>query len=191
MKEERKVKVKKKKTKEKKESDEEVDIVFEDPTVIDEYEEKQEDETKPKHNALTESRIVDMRINIVQDVMEVAGVPHHIALSLLSKFNWDKHELLSKFAENPDLVLSESGLTISNTEQKKKFELPNELDCSVCFDITVEFTHLPACGHIFCNLCWKENLVLQIKEGNTINITCMSNGCKELVPDFFIKKIGR
>jgi len=64
-----------------------------------------------------------------------------------------------------------------------------EIECTICFDLTSEYSILEECGHYFCNICWRENLHVQIGEGRTIDIHCMHQGCKTLVPDHIIKRI--
>jgi len=42
---------------------------------------------------------------------------------------------------------------------------------------------------VFCNDCWRDNLTLQITEGQTLDIKCMFQSCTEVVPDEFVQKL--
>jgi len=125
--------------------------------------------------------------SLVKDVMEFMGVEQHVALALLSKYRWDKQELLSAYFENPERVLSEAGISLKSDNSNANTD--TEIECTICFDLTNEFTVLSSCGHVFCNQCWQENLSIQIKDGKTIDIHCMNQGCKELVPEHIVQKV--
>jgi hypothetical protein len=98
--------------------------------------------------------------------------------SQLSKYHIDRVRQMSNVDIRSNSNTSES--TNSNETDK-----PKALECSICFEEVGEgqFTGLDACRHYFCNDCWKTNLTdVQIKEGHTLDITCMHMNCKSLVP---------
>ncbi len=78
-----------------------------------------------------------------------------------------------------------SNSNTSESTNSNETDKPKTLECSICFEEVGEgqFTGLDACRHYFCNDCWKTNLAdVQIKEGHTLDITCMHMNCKSLVP---------
>lgn len=78
-----------------------------------------------------------------------------------------------------------SNSNTSDSTNSNETEKPKTLECTICFEEVGEgqFTGLDACRHYFCNDCWKMNLTdVQIREGHTLDITCMHMNCKNLVP---------
>jgi len=121
-----------------------------------------------------------------------------VAQDLLNKANWDQDKLLSEYFSDTEAFLKQHALdekTISSSSDKLSTdtmeEVEEEITCSICFDDfpPAETTKLDECKHLFCNDCWGENLAFQISTGHTIDITCMSQGCTELVPSHVVQKL--
>lgn len=77
----------------------------------------------------------------------------------------------------------------SATPTPSLIERPKEIECSICYCDSEDYSRLDACGHEFCNDCWRGNLETQITDGKTFDITCMHNGCKELVPEWVVEAL--
>eukprot|EP01102_Stenamoeba_stenopodia_P022241 TRINITY_DN919_c0_g2_i2.p1 TRINITY_DN919_c0_g2~~TRINITY_DN919_c0_g2_i2.p1 ORF type:complete len:658 (+),score=162.13 TRINITY_DN919_c0_g2_i2:115-2088(+) len=141
-----------------------------------------------KAQALTSSGIMEARANTVQEICEFLCIEPHDAQILLQHFKWDKSELLERYSANPEKVCRDAGLKQQSKSNKPKV---TSITCSICDEDVNEaqgFTAL-ACDHYFCNNCWKDNLAIQIKDGKSIEITCMHIGCSTLVPDYVVKKL--
>lgn len=141
-----------------------------------------------KAQALTSSGIMEARANTVQEVCEFLCLEPHDAQVLLQHFKWDKNELLERYSSNPEKVCKDAGLKLHSTSNKPKV---TSITCSICDEDVTEaqgFTAL-SCDHYFCNNCWKENLSILIKDGRSIEITCMHVGCSTLAPDYIVKKL--
>eukprot|EP01129_Flabellula_baltica_P013969 TRINITY_DN6595_c0_g1_i1.p1 TRINITY_DN6595_c0_g1~~TRINITY_DN6595_c0_g1_i1.p1 ORF type:complete len:672 (-),score=129.74 TRINITY_DN6595_c0_g1_i1:2-1984(-) len=152
----------------------------------------EEEPKKRQNNALTQSDVVNMRIDYVMIVSECLGIPNHVSQGLLSFYKWDKQELLDAYFENPDQVLSLAGIdpsALENETSSEEHHVPEQIECTVCFEETDQFTALDKCHHYFCNDCWGDNLNIQIREGRTVDITCMHQGCTELVPDYIVRDL--
>jgi len=157
------------------------------------------------------SGIHDLRDQQIGEVAEILEIELHVAQALLAHFKWDKDKLLSDYCNDPAKVFETIKMPLPSepVSSKKYFfftapspsltrycrrestiEKPESIECSICFD-DVEapnFTGLDECQHYFCNGCWKMNLEdVQIKEGHTIDITCMHQGCKNLIPAKIVK----
>ena len=75
--------------------------------------------------------------------------------------------------------------------KKKKNGAASPITCTICFDDVDpgSYTALEGCSHSFCNDCWRANLEMQIKDGHTFDIECMSKGCLELVPSSVVEYV--
>lgn len=163
---------------------------------------------RSSHRSVDHSGIMKIREGHVKAVVEVLGVTHTQAQALLAAYSWDKEKLVEEFFESPEKACkyaklpypmpssssSTSGTTSTKTSDgsekaSKPVELPEEIECSICFCDSSEYTLMDACGHVFCNDCWKGNLEMQIKEGHTFDIRCMEKGCPELVPEWVVEAL--
>jgi hypothetical protein len=163
---------------------------------------------RSSHRAMDHNGIMHLRQSHVQSIVECLNVTHTQAQALLAAYAWDKEKVLELFIENPELVCqkakipfplgSESssgsatggkGKNESSSTPTVPAEPPAEIECSICFCDSEDYTRLDGCGHAFCNDCWKGNLEMSIKEGHTFDIHCMHKGCPEYVPDFVVESL--
>lgn len=166
---------------------------------------------RSSHRSVDHSGIMNMRNAHVKSIMEFLGVTNAQAQSLLAAYRWDKEKLMEEFVENPEQacnkaklkypLLANSGENSSgngNSSENSSSatptpatakERPTEIECSICFCDSEEYSQMDSCGHEFCNDCWRGNLETQIRDGKTFDITCMHNGCKELVPEWMVEAL--
>jgi len=53
-----------------------------------------------------------------------------------------------------------------------------ELACAACLcDVSAEVATRMACGHAFCDECWRQHLGVQIREGRSRRLVCMGVRC--------------
>jgi len=53
-----------------------------------------------------------------------------------------------------------------------------ELACAACLcDVAAEVATRMACGHAFCDECWRQHLGVQIREGRSRRLVCMGVRC--------------
>lgn len=170
---------------------------------------------RSSHRSVDHSGIMNMRSQHVTSVVEFLGVSHTNAQALLAAYRWDKERLLEEYVESAEKacqkaklrypltghgggtandssssITTTAGDSSSSTDAKPKaYEPPEEIECTICYCDSSEYTRLDVCGHEFCNDCWKGNLEIQVKDGKTFEIHCMHKGCPELVPDFVVEAL--
>nr|CAD1837294.1 unnamed protein product [Ananas comosus var. bracteatus] len=60
--------------------------------------------------------------------------------------------------------------------------------CAVCFEkIPSSGVTEMGCGHFYCNGCWTEYFIIQIKEGQSRHITCMTPTCKAICDEDVVR----
>lgn len=168
---------------------------------------------RSSHRSADQSGIMNIRNAHVTAVVEFLGVTNPQAQALLAAYRWDKEKLLEEYVESPEkaclkaklkfpLISGSSEISSGNgtstensssatpTPQPTKAEdKPKEIECSICYCDSEEYTRMESCGHEFCNDCWRGNLETQIKDGRTFDISCMHSGCKELVPEWIVEAL--
>ena len=154
---------------------------------------------RSSHRSVDHSGIMNMRQQHVQAVVEFLGVTHTQAQALLAAYSWDKEKLVEEFiecaekackkAKLPYPLPGKDAITATTTSSAPAAEAPAEIECSICYCDSDQYTRLDACGHAFCNDCWRGNLEMSIKEGHTFDIHCMHKGCPEFVPDFVVEAL--
>lgn len=180
------------------EMDDEDDEQMQDDGEEDEYDEdndkdyqdwdavEEEEDTKPK--SLSTSGIFQAREAKITKVKDILGVPSHIAQALLQHFQWDEEKFLMRFLENPAGIYKEAKLEAPK-EQKDGANNVGQIECSVCFEDDQDEITALGCNHYFCNDCWKTHIQVALKEGRSLDITCMQHKCKELMPDYIVRKV--
>jgi ariadne-1 len=174
----------------------EVDAIWEDQLKQEAIEAKVEKASKDSR-ALTKSGIHKLRSGLITNVSEIMEIKPHVAQNLLHKVNWDKSKLLTEYFNDPEEFLKKENLDkdsislLTNSEKLDEPPIDEEICCSICFDdyAPTQMTTIEACGHMFCNVCWCDNLSLQISTGHTLDITCMNQGCTELVPAHIVQSL--
>lgn len=82
----------------------------------------------------------------------------------------------------------------SSDKSKKKKKLVSDLTCGICAEDTSSSNSSDemlrvACGHKFCQSCWRTYLTMKIEEGDVHNIFCPAFECMHLVPLVVIEKL--
>lgn len=148
--------------------------------------EEEEQVAKPK--SLSASGIFQAREAKINKVKDILGVPPHIAQALLQHFQWDEEKFLMRFLENPAAIYKEAKLEAPK-ERKDGASSVGNIVCSVCFEDNQDEITALACNHYFCNDCWRTHIEVAIKEGRSLDICCMHHKCKELMPDYIVRKV--
>lgn len=156
---------------------------------------------RSSHRSVDHSGIMNIRQQHVNAVTEFLQITATQAQALLAAFNWDREKLVEEFVESPERACAKAKLPFPlpsnpSASPAKSVEKatpaedpPAEIECSICFCDSDQYTRLEACGHEFCNDCWKGNLEMSIKEGKTFDIHCMQKGCPEFVPEYVVQAL--
>ncbi|XP_003742411.1 potential E3 ubiquitin-protein ligase ariadne-2 [Galendromus occidentalis] len=115
-------------------------------------------------------------------ILQEAGV----ARMLLHHFQWNCQEVVERYKKNPAQTLALArirSITVSPDNNNAHF-------CQTCFQNlrSGEFRSLD-CGHQFCADCWTAFLEVQIGQGRSTEIACMSQGCDILAPMEFVLQL--
>ncbi|OAY76225.1 putative E3 ubiquitin-protein ligase ARI2, partial [Ananas comosus] len=124
-------------------------------------------------------------------VMDLLSLSEGNARTLLIHYRWDVErifELLDRKGKH--WLFSEAGITIA--EKPKHYALSTSsagpVTCAVCFEkIPSSGVTEMGCGHFYCNGCWTEYFIIQIKEGQSRHITCMTPTCKAICDEDVVR----
>jgi ariadne-1 len=147
-----------------------------------------EEETQVKPKSLSASGIFQARETKINKVRDILGVPAHIAQALLQHYQWDEEKFLMRFLENPVAIYKEAKVEAPK-EQKDGASKMENIACSVCFEDDQDEITALACNHYFCNDCWRTHIEVALREGRSLDISCMQHKCKVLMPDYIVRKI--
>lgn len=152
------------------------------------------------HDAvMTPGTLATEHAEVLQQVVEVLGLPEMLARALLAHFKFDKAKLMEQYVDKPEATLAAIGWTEAppapgpgavpaTPAGSGGLEL-----CEVCLAENVarlDTTALP-CGHRYCNVCWTSYLASKIVEGVT-SVNCMwdgPGGCKQAVPEAVVRRL--
>eukprot|EP01080_Neovahlkampfia_damariscottae_P001292 gene1292-11376_t len=122
-------------------------------------------------------------VNMVQESTETTKEE---TKNLLDFYHWNSEKLLNDFFEmGKKKILQKAKLTIKLEEEELKNE--EEFTCDSCFE---DFTDLSQttknsqCGHRFCNTCWKNYLIVKIKDLSR-KYNCMGYKCPAILSEEF------
>jgi len=109
---------------------------------------------------------------------------------LLRSYGWKQEKLTSKYLENPEAVLEELGILLDTYDGENETKLNGSGDCLVCMEAYPADARLALiCGHSICKTYWNSYLSMKITDGEVYKLSCLSNGCRRLVPDEVVKKL--
>jgi len=127
------------------------------------------------YECLTVASVEKIFNESIETVKEKLGVSHARAKQILHSNKWDIEEILSKYSPVARRSPSLSPTSSSNSTQF----------CGVCASNLVEsdFALPKGCRHKFCKGCWQLHFEIQIQQGVSTTMGCMSPGCDILVEE--------
>ncbi|KAG9124998.1 hypothetical protein FRC07_009404 [Ceratobasidium sp. 392] len=124
----------------------------------------------------------------------IFGLDLPTAMMFLRYMNWNKEQAIEKFVEDQQGMLRKAGIVPSPdsaSSSKPKSSKSEPFMCPVCCDEQPEKVLSLACGHQFCSECWTQYLEGKIRGEGEVQLACMAEKCKVLVPDAFVfEQIG-
>lgn len=158
---------------------------------------RQSDSEDYEYEVLETDDVVEHMREIIRDVNTVVQIPDTMTRILLNHFRWDKEKLIDQYFGDQDQekffreahVVNPFNKPMASTsgaqaKPKSKRTGANE-ECEICFcqHPPTAMTGL-ACGHRFCELCWRYYLTTKImEEGQGQSIACAAHACDILVDD--------
>lgn len=116
----------------------------------------------------------------ISSVSTVLSIPKESASLLLRHYKWSVSILNDEWFSDEERVRKAVGLL-----QKPIVEYPNggKVTCGICFDkFLIQKISSAACGHPFCNSCWKEYMISSIDDGpGCLMLQCPEPTCNAAV----------
>ncbi|KAG8738627.1 hypothetical protein FRC12_016680, partial [Ceratobasidium sp. 428] len=124
----------------------------------------------------------------------IFGLDLPTATMFLRYMSWNKEQAIEKFMEDQQAMLRKAGIVPaagSTSSSKPKSNKSGPFVCPICCDEEPENVLALACGHRFCSECWTQYLEGKIRGEGEVQLACMADKCKLLVPDAFVyEQIG-
>ncbi|KAJ1495026.1 hypothetical protein T484DRAFT_2273029 [Baffinella frigidus] len=159
---------------------------------LDRFEEEDGDVLVSSHllkdpfTALTADSIAKEQRKNIEAVMDLTELPPQTSRQLLQQMRWNYEKLAELYFEDPEALLSKAGAVVRENAVRELSgsavclaNSQEERMCSLCCDTfegceaNASMTALEACGHLFCNDCWRRHLKIQIEdEGQAAKIHC-------------------
>ncbi|ODQ67975.1 IBR domain-containing protein [Nadsonia fulvescens var. elongata DSM 6958] len=140
------------------------------------------------HKALTKTDLFDICQSLIDDAHSILSLPKDTIATLLQTFNWRRDNLIERYMEDPDKVLSTSGVIDKPTTFQ--FETAESgYMCYICCEDTpnMELLRL-GCNHRACRSCFKYYTEQKInEEGTSKDLRCPNENCTFVIPDSAIK----
>ncbi|QRW08394.1 RING finger protein [Ceratobasidium sp. AG-Ba] len=120
----------------------------------------------------------------------IFGLELPTAMMFLRYMNWNKEQAIERFMEDQQTMLGKAGIIppepTRNSSKAKSVSKSEPLMCPVCCDDSPEKMLSLACGHEFCSECWTQYLEGKIRGEGEVQLACMAEKCRVLVPDAFV-----
>ncbi|XP_057308532.1 E3 ubiquitin-protein ligase arih1-like isoform X2 [Hydractinia symbiolongicarpus] len=148
---------------------------------------------------LTPESIVTTMRKCIDEVNSVFEIPCATARILLTHFKWDKEKLLERYySSDQDTLFKEAHVISPHKNQQSSartsrsgIRIHPKLECEICLcPVPAKMLTGLECGHVFCQFCWNEYLMMKILSENTgQHIFCPASKCDILVDENFVLKV--
>ncbi|VVC37293.1 Zinc finger, RING/FYVE/PHD-type,IBR domain [Cinara cedri] len=172
--------------------DEDMDYSDQDQDDYEDYYNAERDVKSPPYcpdpeyfpvQCLTVDEVEKFLNELVEQLCNSIHVTPSMSKVLLYENKWAVQEVLWKFEEDADKLFIASRMkTLQPVSKKKKIE---EFICAVCVAPVAKdlgITSL-ACGHCYCDNCWRCHFESKISQGVSTELSCMALNCDLLVPE--------
>lgn len=129
---------------------------------------------------IDKNELVKESNKLVDEVIDVLGISRPAAATLLRHTKWNKEKLIEKYMENSEKLCNEAGIPQLALEKPPAAQ---KYTCLICTEESpAAQTYALACGHRYCNDCWKSYLELKITSGpDCVSARCPAPKCKAKV----------
>jgi ariadne-1 len=129
---------------------------------------------------MDKSELSSQSSKLISEVIDVLGISHPAASTLLRHMKWNKEKLIEKYMDSSEKLCLEAGIPQLALEKPPSAQ---KYTCLICTDdFSAKDTYALACGHRYCNGCWKTYLDLKIASGpECTSASCPAPKCKAKV----------
>ncbi|RWR71966.1 putative E3 ubiquitin-protein ligase ARI8 isoform X1 [Cinnamomum micranthum f. kanehirae] len=142
------------------------------------------------YTILSEAEICQRQEDDIMTVSTVLSISRVNASILLRHFNWSVSKVHDAWFADEEIVRKAVGLL----EKPVVDPMPNarELTCGICFETYHRgMMNAAACGHQFCNICWKGYISTSINDGpGCLMLRCPDPSCGAAVGQGMINKLA-
>ncbi|KAI3880486.1 hypothetical protein MKX03_001694 [Papaver bracteatum] len=147
-----------------------------------------------KELSYTSLKEEDVRKRQQEDVTQtstVLSIPIVAATMLLRHYNWKVIDAQDAWYANEEQVRRDVGLLEMNDVVPIQNATEKIIKCKICFD---EFERdgmcAEACGHLFCNWCWKQYVSIKISDGpGCLGLRCPEPSCRVAVGQDMVNQL--
>ncbi|CAI9762847.1 unnamed protein product [Fraxinus pennsylvanica] len=128
------------------------------------------------YTVLKEEDIRKIQGEDIMRISNVLSISREAACILLRRYNWNVNDVHEQWFADEGRVRKSVGLFEKPVVQ---FLNAKEVTCGICFDnYSHELVHSAACGHAFCDSCWKAYVSTSINDGpGCLTLRCPSPSC--------------
>lgn len=141
------------------------------------------------YTILTEADIRQRQDDDTARISTVLSIPKPQASILLRYYNWSVSKVHDEWFADEERVRRAVGFL-----EDSVIKHPNakELTCGICFDIfPCNKIRTAACGHPFCDLCWKGYISTSINDGpGSLMLRCPDPSCTAAVCQNMIRELA-
>ncbi|XP_076914800.1 putative E3 ubiquitin-protein ligase ARI8 [Bidens hawaiensis] len=127
------------------------------------------------YTILKEDDICQRQEEDITTICSVLSISRDSACMLLRSYNWNVSNVHEAWFANEDKVRKAVGLLDKTVKPPKA----GELLCGICFEsYSLDKISSAACGHPFCNTCWKAYISTSISDGpGCLTLRCPTPSC--------------
>ncbi|KAI3683425.1 hypothetical protein L1987_83928 [Smallanthus sonchifolius] len=127
------------------------------------------------YTVLKEDDILQRQEEDITTICSVLSISRDFACMLLRRYNWNVSNVHEAWFADEDKVRKAVGLLDKTIKPPKARELP----CGICFEsYPLDKISSAACGHPFCNTCWRAYISTSISDGpGCLTLRCPIPSC--------------
>eukprot|EP01120_Amphizonella_sp_Union-15-10_P011882 TRINITY_DN5167_c0_g3_i3.p1 TRINITY_DN5167_c0_g3~~TRINITY_DN5167_c0_g3_i3.p1 ORF type:complete len:611 (+),score=128.13 TRINITY_DN5167_c0_g3_i3:43-1875(+) len=142
-------------------------------------------------SCLSPEEIIKAQQAMIKEIAELLDISEPTSANLLRHYAWKKEYLLTKYFDDPQTVLMQTGSGVPKKKSKTdKAVLKGVGTCLICGDdFEAEKCTSLSCLHRFCDACFETFLNMKINERQVTKLSCPASGCNLFIPDDLVKKL--
>mmetsp|Transcript_37117 Transcript_37117/g.94848 ORF Transcript_37117/g.94848 Transcript_37117/m.94848 type:complete len:608 (-) Transcript_37117:139-1962(-) len=141
---------------------------------------------------IDEDNLEKAQRSCLASVMDILGCPVAVARTLLIHYSWDTEVLFGQYADRgPEWMLQSASVTSKiDTGSEQDDRVDGTVYCGSCLcDVPSLDSTSMACGHSFCNNCWRQYMTMKVTEGGSRHLACMAFKCGAVCLESKVKEL--